>query len=130
MKTYPRLTEMGVANPEQIAKFAVNSINYIDYLRITYDRPKGSLLPVRRTYEFPRIPNKSAADSGKGETEVLMESNPALRDALKELQEICGTRANKQDTVAEMLDELRRLEEEVDMRRENLQALIDKLQKS
>ncbi|MDJ0927481.1 MAG: DUF3461 family protein [Gammaproteobacteria bacterium] len=130
MKTYPRLSEMGVVNPEQIAKFSINSINYIDYLRLTYARPKGSLLPVRRTYEFPRVPKKPSGESAKGDAEVVMESNPALRDALQELQEIVGAKAAKHDTVAEMRDELRRLEEEFATRSENLQTLIDKLEKS
>ena len=39
---------MGVTNPEQIAKFSVNSVDYTDFLGIVYDRPKGSLLPGER----------------------------------------------------------------------------------
>ena len=49
MKSYPRLSEMGVLHPLQISGYSVNSIDYIDVLRITYDRPKGSKLPGART---------------------------------------------------------------------------------
>ena len=130
MSKYPRLTEMGVSNPEQIEKFSVNSMNYIDYLRITYDRPKGSLLPVRRTYEFPRIRKYSKAGSAKGEDQIVMESDSALRDAVLELRQICGARASKQNTVASIREELRRLDEEFTMRRNNLETLIDNLDDS
>ncbi len=62
MKSYPRLSEMGVRHPLQISSYSVNSIDYIDVLRITYDRPKGSKLPGARTYQV----SARAEDSGGG----------------------------------------------------------------
>ena len=129
MKVYPRLSEMGVANPQQIAKFSVNSIDYTDYLRITYERPKGSLLPMSRTFKFPRIAKPLEANSNTSADEVVMETNPALRDALTELREIVGVKEEVQSTVAAILDELRQLEEDFAAHGANLQALIASLEK-
>ncbi len=61
MNNYPRLLKMGIQHPEQIKSYSVSSLNQIDYLLISYDRPQGSLLPISRTYEFPRVAPKSSA---------------------------------------------------------------------
>ena len=48
MSNYPRLSEMGIQNPEQIEKFAIYTVGHTDILRVIYNRKKGSLLPVSR----------------------------------------------------------------------------------
>ena len=53
MSNYPKLTEMGIQHPEEIEKFAVYTVGNTDILQVTYDRKKGSLLPVIRRYKFP-----------------------------------------------------------------------------
>ena len=123
MSDYPRLKEMGVTHPKQIVHFSVSSIDYNDFLRIVYNRPKGSLLPVGRSYRFPRV--QKTLDSG--DDKVVMESSPAFREALAELEALMGARQDKQDVAAAMLDELRQLEEDFSMRIECLESLIGKL---
>ncbi len=127
MSKYPRLAEMGVMHPKQIARYSVNSVGYVDYLRIIYDRPKGSLLPKTRNYEFPREQKTLVAGSGAKGGEVVMESSSELREALDELKMIVSAKAQTEDTVAEMLDELRRLEEGVAHHSACLKELTEKL---
>ena len=122
MTDYPRLTDMGVTHFDQIARFSINSIEYTDYLRIAYERPKGSFLPVSRTYHFPRV--QKAAKEG---AETVMESNPALREALEEPSQLLEGPQRKQDIAAEMLAELQWLDEEFCMYREHLKGLIEKV---
>ncbi len=118
---------MGVTHCQQIVRFSVNSVDYTDYLRIVYERPKGSLLPVSRTYRFPRIQKSVQAGDGKGGNEVVMQSDPALREALEELRDLVEVKAKQQDISAETLAELEWLEEELCMYKEHLRALIDKV---
>lgn len=125
---YPRLAEMGVQNPEHIARYSVNSINFVDYLRIVYERPSGSLLPVSRVYRFPRV-QKSADVDNDGKPETVMTSSPELVAVLEELKEIVEATESRQDIAAIMLDELRCLEEDVASHGENLRSLINQLQK-
>ena len=124
MKEYPRLSEMGVLHPQHIAQYSVSSIDYVDYLRIVYDRPKGSLLPVTRTYQFPRVQKKLGAGGDAKATDVVMESCPEFLEAIDELKKICTERTSKQDISVQMLDELNRLEEEFALRSARLKALI------
>ena len=127
MSEYPRLTEMGIVHPEEISYFSVSSIDYTVFLRIVYDRPDGSLLPMSRTYRFPRV-QKSLKSVGKsGEDEVVMESSPMYRDAVTELNSIMASRKGKQDIAAAMLDELRQLEEDFAMHSECLKSLVEKV---
>ena len=129
MSSYPQLTEMGVLHPEQIARYSVSSIDYIDYLRIVYKRPKGSLLPVSRTYDFPRV-QKTAKASNSSEPGVVMESSPTLVAVLDELKRLCASKAGGQDTTATMLEELHRLECDMASHLENLRSLIDRIKQS
>ncbi len=130
MTDYPRLTEMGVVNPQDITYFSVSSIDYKDYLRIVYSRPKGSFLPLSRSYQFPRVQKKVKAGSGGADGQVVMESSPMFREALAELRTLVGAKERKKDIAAEMLDELRQLEEEFAMHSEHLKVLIDKIRKA
>ena len=114
---------MGITNPQHIADFSVNSIDYSDYLRITYDRPKGSLLPLSRTYKFPRVQTTAKA-AGAGQGSVVMESSPEFREAVNELQEIVKAKRSARDNAKALLDELHQLEEDIAMRCAKLKALI------
>ena len=125
MSDYPRLTEMGVVSFDQIAGYTVNSLDYTDFLRIDYDRPKDSFLPVRRTYEFPRTQKKASAGSGREET--VMESSVCLREALGELKAIVGARESKKGIAACILEEVRRLEDETAARAARIRQLVEKL---
>ena len=118
---------MGVLHPQQIVRFSVNSIDYTDFLRIVYERPTGSLLPVGRTYRFPRV--QKTAESGAENTgpEVVMASSPALLEVLEELQELVAARDSKLDIAAAMLDELRGLEEDIASHSESLRKLANRI---
>jgi hypothetical protein len=127
MKEYPRLTEMGVLHPQQIADFSINALDQIDYLRIVYDRPKGSLLATSRSYKFPRVQKKVEADDGSTAADYVMQSSTEFREAVAELQALLAGRENKHELATTMLDQLHQLEEEFGMHTEALKALIEKV---
>lgn len=129
MKTYPHLSEMGILNPQQIDKFSVNSIARTDILRIVYERPKGSILPLSRIYRFPRIQKSSVVDSGTRQAEYVLETDPAFRAAIAELQEIMEAKGNNQDVASAILEELRLLEEDIALRSDYIKTLAGKIQK-
>ena len=129
MKSYPRLSEMGVLHPLQISGYSVNSIDYVDVLRITYDRPKGSKLTGARTYKFPRVQKSVAAGGAADKSAAVMESDPALRTILEELQHVTKLKGENQDIAQLMREELRLLEEDIALRSEYLKTLVDKINK-
>jgi hypothetical protein len=127
MSDYPKLTEMGIKHPEEIEKFAVYTVGQTDVLRIIYDRKKGSLLPVSRRYKFPQVKESVMVDSGTRQTEVLYKSTPAFREALHELEQLKLAREKGLDLAAMIRDELKHLEEDIALRTQYIQSLVDKL---
>jgi hypothetical protein len=127
MSDYPKLTEMGIKHPEEIEKFAVYTVGNTDVLRIIYDRKKGSLLPVSRRYKFPQVKESVMVDSGTRRTEVLFKSTPAFREALHELEQLKLARDKGLDLAAMISDELKHLEEDIALRTQYIQSLVDKL---
>ncbi len=123
MSDYPRLTEMGVVSFDHIAGYTVNSLGYTDFLRIDYDRPKDSFLPVRRTYEFPRVQKKAPA----GKEADVMESSAALREAVAELKTLVTARESKKGLAACILEEVQRLEDETAAHAARIRELVGKL---
>lgn len=127
MSDYPRLTDMGVQNPHEIEKFAVYMVGHTDILRIIYDRKKGSLLPVSRRYKFPQVKKSVLVDSGTRQTEIVYESVPAFREALHELEQMKLKREKGQDLKSLLSEEIKHLEEDIALRTQYIQTLIDKL---
>lgn len=123
METYPRLSKMGVLHPHQIARYSVNSFDYVDYLRIFYARPKGSLLPLTRNYQFPRKQNEGKAGS-------VMESSAEFREAVAELDQLLAVSEAAQGIADEMLSELQGLEEDIAHHAASLRELIEKIKKA
>lgn len=121
MDNYPRLAEMGVLHPEQITRYSVNSIDFVDYLRIFYERPKGSLLPVTRNYQFPRTQKADASGA------AVMESSSEFREAIAELDEVLAASEVAQGIAENMLSELEGLEEDVAHHAACLRELIEKI---
>ena len=121
MAEYPRLTELGVLHPQHIVHFSVNSLEFTDHLRLFYERPKGSLLPASRTYKFPRV--QKSDDKG-----AVMASNPALLEAVAELETLLGKRGSKEELAATILKELKQLEEDVAIRSDCIKNLVERLQ--
>ncbi|MEO1248088.1 MAG: DUF3461 family protein [Pseudomonadota bacterium] len=130
MSDYPRLKEMGIARPLEIAYFSVNSIDHTDFLRIVYNRSPGSLLPASRSYRFPRIQRKLGADGGATDGQFAMESSHEFREAVDELEKLLSVKEYKSEIADEMLDALRQLQEEVAMHGEYLKVLINKIRKT
>ncbi len=127
MSDYPRLTEMGIQHPDEIEKFAVYTVGNTDVLRIIYDRKKGSLLPISRRYKFPQVKESVMVDSGTRQTETLYKSTPAFREALHELEQLKSIREKGLDLAAMIRDELKHLEEDIALRTQYIQSLVDKL---
>jgi len=127
MSDYPRLTEMGIQHPEQIEKFALYTVGRTDVLQVIYDRKKGSLLPVSRRYKFAQIKKSVLVDSGTRQTETMFESAPAFREALHELEQLKSIREQGQDVAAMIREEVKHLEEDIALRTQYIQSLVDKL---
>jgi len=118
---------MGVNNPQEIEKFLIYTTDDFDILRIIYERKKGSLLPVSKNYKFPRIKKSVLVDSGTRQTEVVFESDPAFREALRELEQIKTARDQGADLSELITEEVRLLEEDVALRIDYIKSLIKKV---
>lgn len=115
---YPTLSDMGVSSPLQIGKYYVTSINAVDVLRIIYDRPDDSMLTSSRSYKFPRVQK-----GGDGSLRM----HPRLKEALAELEVIMKAKSSKENIVAEILNEIELLEEDIAIRSECLKVLVKKI---
>jgi len=127
MEEYPRLTEMGVQHPQQIADYSVNALDHIDYLRIVYNRPIGSLLATSKSFKFPREQKEVESGDSSTTTQYVMESSSEFREAVAELRALFDGKEDKQELASTMLDQLHQLEEEFCMHTERLKALIEKV---
>ena len=126
MDDYPQLSLMGIQNPEQIDEYVVNGISTYDVLRIIYSRKKGSLLPESRTYKFPRVQKTITENEGNRKTTVL-ETNPDLRSALKELDALLSVNKQKLNVKASILEQIGILEEEIALRTRSIKDLMKQL---
>lgn len=124
---YPTLAEMGVESPKQIDNYYISSVNYIDVLRIVYDRPEDSCLPSSRTYRFPRVQDTVADGQPSKKEGAAPRTHPRLRAALKELETIFAAKSSKESIAAEILSEVELLEEDIAMRSEYLKVLARKI---
>lgn len=127
MEKYPQLTEMGVRHPDEIQKFTVSGLETVDYLRIVYRRRPGSLLPMSRKYKFPRVQKTRAIEPDTDKTATVLETEPALRAAIAELEELLDTNLQKQDVAKSILGELRALEEDIAQRAECIRQLAKRI---
>ena len=127
MSKYPKLSEMGIQHPEEIEKFTVYTVGKTDVLQIAYSRKKGSLLPIIRRYKFPQVKESVMVDSGTRKTEVLFKSTPAFREALHELEQLKIAKAEGLDLKAMIKDEIRLLQEDIALRTQYIDRLLDQL---
>ncbi|MEM6512826.1 MAG: DUF3461 family protein [Pseudomonadota bacterium] len=124
MSDYPRLTEMGIQNPQQIVSYAINSMNRIDTLRITYKREKGSLLPTSKSFEFPRIQQTPEPDKIAG---TVLATSPRLKEIRRELESLLKLREKTDCTVKTVKKQIEALENEFDMRLGEIRRMLDEL---
>jgi len=123
MDDYPRLTEMGITDPALITDYVVNSIQGIDVLRIKQKRERGSLLPTRRSWEFPRV-QVGTPDKERG---TVLVTSPVLKEITAELDRLLAARERVEYTVQSLMEELQALEGEVAMRIHHIQAELARL---
>jgi uncharacterized protein YcgL (UPF0745 family) len=127
MSDYPRLKEMGVQNPQDIAKFAIYTIGNTDILRIIYNRKKGSLLPVSKRYKFAQVKESVLVDSGSRETAMIYRSTDAFRNALHELEQLKLEKSKDDNLTALILEEIGFLEEDIALRTAYIKSLVNKI---
>ena len=126
MKKNITLTEMGVDNPNDIARYTIYTVHDTDVLRIIYSRKPGSLLPVSKTFKFPRIKKSVLVDSGTRQTQVLFERNPSFENALTEIEEILENQKNQEALNQVLADEILQLEAEMTSRIDYIKLLVEK----
>lgn len=124
---YPALREMGITNPEDISRYSLQYINNIDVLRIVYKRKKGSLLPTSKKFRFGRSKKMVITDSGSNKTEIVYEISPFVTKLTSELRMVVDSKHSRAEQKEIILDEIHRLEEDINTRITYLKALINKL---
>lgn len=108
---YPNLAQMGVQNPQEIIGYTLSHIiPATDVLKIKYQRPKGSLLPVTRSYNIGRAVQTRMIDSGTATTGEIYEISPILSKAIYELDQIVDAKTSKDQLKKHILAELERVE--------------------
>jgi hypothetical protein len=127
MSSFPTLTEMGIKNPNQIARYTLHEWNRTDHLRIVYDRQKGSLLPASRKYKFAQLRKSVVVDSGTRQMATIFESTGVLNSAITELDQIVGRKHSVEGLKAVLLEEITHLEEEVNERIAYIKTMVEDL---
>ena len=126
MGKYTTLTDMGVTNPKQIARYTIHIVDNNDVLRIVYSRKKGDFLPLSKTFKFSRIKKSVLVDSGTRKTQVIFESAPIFTNAVKELNEIVDKNDNADQLNQILEDEVLQLEAEMTSRISYIKSLIER----
>ena len=94
MSATDTLSQMGIENPNEIVRYAMRRRSpREDVLKIYYEREKGSLLPVSRTYRFGRSIRTSVGDSGAPRFDESFEISPVLLSAIEELDALIANRS-------------------------------------
>jgi len=101
------LEKMGIEKPEEIVRYTLRQKSpRQDVLKIFYERTKGSLRPVSRTYQFGRAPQTVVADSGEPRMDETYEISPILLAAVGELDALLQVKeaggSEKHDLLAEI----------------------------
>ncbi|WP_298609922.1 DUF3461 family protein [uncultured Thiothrix sp.] len=125
---YPNLAQMGVQNPQEIIGYTLSHIApATDVLKIKYQRPKGSLLPITRSYNIGRAVQTRMIDSGTATTGEIYEISPVLSKAIYELDIIVDAKTSKEELKKHILAELDRVELEFVAEMRALRHLMAKL---
>ncbi len=128
MSNYPTLNTMGVQHPLQINSYTIYQPRPdTDILRIKYERPKGSFLPVTRSYTFGRTPRIQLVDSATGQTETVYEITATLSKAITELDSIVQSKHDQHEIKQHLLSELERVQHDFAAEMIALRQLVEKL---
>ena len=124
---YPSLLDMGIKNPDEIARYSFQTLDNIDRLRVIYKRKQGSLLPSSKKFKFPRSKKTIVVDSGSNTTQTLNEISPFLQNVIAELDQVVNLKNSQAQQKEIILDEMQRLDDEVKSRMVYIKSLIEKL---
>lgn len=127
MDKYPTLSELGIKHPHQIARYSVYADNGNDWLRIVYNRQKGSLLPGTRKYKFPQVKKHVMVDSGTRTTQTMFDSSKSFLAAVRELEALVRELHNTVEVKRVIEEELSHLEVEVAERTAYIRSLLARL---
>lgn len=127
MDKYPTLTQLGIKHPLQIARFSVYTDTGNDWLRVVYNRQKGSLLPGTRKYKFPQVKKSVLVDSGTRQTQTMFESSTSFGAAVSELEALVRDMENKTELKRVVEEELAHLEIEVAERTAYIRSLLERI---
>lgn len=124
----PNLTEMGVLNPDQIIGYrTVHVAEDMDVLKISYKRPKNSILPKRRRYEFKRIGKPMPGGELRGQGAIRYDISPILARAIAELDTLLADKKRTVATKESLLQELEEMRVEMSERMTHLAKSIEAL---
>lgn len=129
MSQYSTLSSMGVQNPMQIIGYTLTQPRPDrDILRIRYERPKGSFLPVVRSYTFGRSQRTQVSNGALSQTELVYEVSPILSKAILELDSIVQSKQDRSELKLQILSEIERLQEEFNAELNSLKQLVSRLE--
>lgn len=127
MSEYKTLMEMGIQNPDQIVRYNAYNHNNLDFLRITYKRQPGSILPKSRRYQFGRAAKMVITDGGTNQRETVYEVSPVFQRALSELDQLLVKNRGTKVTKEHLIEELDRLERDFQASQAALRNMIKQL---
>ena len=129
MSQYSTLTSMGVQNPLQIIGYTLTQPRLdMDVLKIRYERPKGSFLPVVRSYTFGRSQRTQVSDGAMNQGELVFEISPVLSKAILELDSIVHAKQDRGELKLQILNEIERVKEEFNAELNTLKQLVERLE--
>ncbi len=129
MSQYSTLSSMGVQNPMQIIGYTLTQPRPdTDVLRIRYERPKGSFLPVVRSYTFGRSQRTQVSNGALSQAELVYEVSPVLSKAILELDSIVQSKQDRSELKIQILGEIERLQEEFNAELDSLKQLVNRLE--
>lgn len=129
MSQYSTLSSMGVQNPMQIIGYTLTQPRPdMDILRIRYERPKGSFLPVVRSYTFGRSQRIQVSDGAMSQSELVFEISPVLSKAILELDSIVHSKQDRNEMKVQILSEIERIQEEFNAELNSLKQLVERLE--
>lgn len=129
MSQYSTLSSMGVQNPLQIIGYTLTQPRSdMDILRIRYERPKGSFLPVVRSYTFGRSQRTQVSNGALSQAELVYEVSPVLSKAILELDSIVQSKQDRSELKSQILGEIERLQEEFNAELNSLKQLVERLE--
>lgn len=128
---YPALAALGINNPNQINYYSFYQGSHeTDVLRIKYARPKGSFLPVTRSYKFQRVAKLRNQGGATQQTVTIYEVSPQLAAAMNELDQIVKGQKSAKEIQQSLNHELDRIQHDFQADIDGLRQLIKKLDTS